>query len=164
VLTYSVICREVNVSRLAKASIYIAVIASLLACQPVPLGQDPTAPIASTPDVRVATRPFMTMTPTPTCMSVPGVNLDAVLLSTSAVRVKITGLNPNERPTFVFYSEVPGQTFRIESSPFEGAHEDGGLEYTQDGLVDRTSGVSFKDWHIQVAHSRGVACTTISLP
>ncbi len=142
----------------------MAVIAGLLACQPVALGQDTPAPIASTPDVRVATGPPVTMTPTPTCMSVSGVNLDAVLLSTTAVRVNVTGLNPNERPTFVFYSEVPGQTFRIESRPLEGAHEDGGLEHTQDGLVDRTSGVSFKDWHIQVIHSRGVACTTISLP
>jgi len=163
-LMCSVVCRKANVSRLAQASIYVAIIASLLGCQPTTPGGGATTPTFSTPVVEKTILPPMTMTPTPECMPVIGVNLDVVPLSTSAVRVKITGLNPNEQVTFVFYSEVAGQTFRIESSHLEGAGENGSLEYIRDGLVDRTSGVPFKDWRVQVIHSRGVACATASLP
>ncbi len=161
--TSSTICRKVGVSTLATASLYLAVITSLLGCQPVALGQDAATPTFSAPGVQKTILPPMTMTPTPECLPVPGVDLDVAPLSANAVRIKITGLNSNEHVTLVFYSEAPGQSVRIENGPIKVMSENGSLEYTQGNLVDLTPG-SPEDWQIQVIHSRGVACTIISLP
>ena len=162
-LTISTILKKANASTLIKANIYVVLIASLVSCQPIILSRGTVTPSASTPDVQVTLLPPMTIAPTRACMSVPGIKLDAVPLSSSSIRAKITGLNPNEHVIFVFYSEMAGQTFKIESSPPEGADENGSIEYTEGGL-DQTSGVHFKEWQVQVIHSRGVTCTTISIP
>jgi len=162
-LTILTIFREVNVSRLVSATIYVSILASLVGCQPLTLSRSTATPIASPPYIQVTLLPPMTIVPTPMCMPVPGVNLDVVPLSSSSIRVKVTGLKPGEHVTFVFYSEAAGQTFKIESNPLEDADDNGSIEYIEGGL-DRISGGQFKEWQVQVIHSSGIACATLGLP
>lgn len=158
------IFREFNISRLVREGIYFFIIVSLFSCQPTTtLNQGTAIPIASPPRVQVTLLPPMTIEPTPVCIQILGVNLDVVPLSSNSIRVKITGLKPSEHVTFVFYSELAEQTFKIESSPLEGADNNGSIEYIEGGL-DKASEAHFKEWKIQVIHSRGVACATINLP
>lgn len=152
-----------KVSRLTKTIIYLAIIASLAGCGQNIVSRDAAVPITSTPpQVEVTILPPMTEVPLRECMPYPGVNLEALSTTPGEINVKITGLEPNERVTFVFYSEADGQTFKIESNPLEGADSNGNLEYLE-SLV-RISEGPLKKWQVQVIHSRGIACTTISLP
>jgi hypothetical protein len=57
--------REVAVSRLAAASIYVAVVVTLLACQPLTPGGGATALTASTPLVQTAVQPPAASAPSP---------------------------------------------------------------------------------------------------
>lgn len=155
--------REVNVSRFIKVAFYIAIIASLIGCQPLTLSRNTVTPVASTPQIQVTLLPPTTIEPTPECMPVPSIDIDVVLLSSNSIHVKVTGLKPGENVKFVFYSEVTGQTFKIESSPLEGADNNGSIEFVEDGL-DQISGGKFKEWQLQVIHSNGVACADFDLP
>jgi hypothetical protein len=152
-----------KVSRLTKAIVYLAIVASLAGCGQSISSRDTAAPITSTPpQVEITILPPMTEVPLRECTPYPGVNLEALSTTLGEINVKITGLEPNERVTFVFYSEAAGQTFKIESSPLEGADSNGSLEYVES--LGRISEGPLKKWQVQVIHSRGVACTTVSLP
>lgn len=157
--TVSNIFKEFVFSKFTKVTIYCVFITGLVSCKSITVSQDTATVIASTPQVQVTLSPPMTIAPTLVCKPVLGVNLDAVLLSSRSIDVKVSGLQPNEHVTFVFYSEVAGKTFKIESNPLQGANANGTIEYTEYGL-DK----AFKEWQIQVVHSRGIACTAINLP
>jgi hypothetical protein len=152
-----------KVPRLTQAIVYLAIVASLAGCGQGISSGDAAAPITSTPpQVEVTILPPMTEAPLRECMPYPGVNLEALSTTPGEINVKITGLEPNERVTFVFYSEAAGQTFKIESNPLEGADSNGSLEYVES--LGRISEGPLKKWQVQVIHSRGVACTMVSLP
>lgn len=153
-----------KIPRLNQAIIYIAIVASLAGCGQGTSNRDAAAsPVTSMPpQVDVTVLPPMTEAPLRECVPYPGINLEALSTTPGEINVRITGLEPNERVTFVFYSEADGQTFKIESSPLEGADDNGRLEYVES--LGRISEGTLKKWQVQVIHSRGVACTMVSLP
>lgn len=152
-----------EVLKFAKAIIYLAVVASLAGCGQNISSRDADASITSTPPhVEVTILSPMTEAPLRECAPYPGVNLEALSTTAGEINVKITGIEPNERVTFVFYSEAAGQTFKIESNPLEGADSNGSLEYIEH--LGQISESTLKKWQVQVIHSRGVACATVNLP
>ena len=113
--------------------------------------------------VQVSTALPLTETSTPACMEVLGIDIEVVPISANGVTLKVTGLTPKEPVRIVLYSEFKGQGRRIECCPEETANENGDYEFTT-GLKSENHDVEFKDWHVQIVHSKGVACTSFTLP
>lgn len=144
---------------------FVAAFQSLLGCQILNLRQDAPQPVNETPGIQVSILPPMTVTPTPACLPVAGVDMEITPLSSDSVHIEVTGLSPHEQVMIIIFSEpIEDRTFRIEETPVEVADENGKFESTQKGLVDFNTGAPVKDWQIQIIHSKGVACASVSLP
>lgn len=134
----------------------VILLAGLAACQPEATPA-PEAPPAVTVDILP---PPTQSPPLPACLEVEGVSLDVQTSARGEARLTVSGLNPAEKATIVFYAETGGHTFKIESGLVASAA--GNIEYTKNlGGVDNGF---FKQWQIQVIHAQGVACATASLP
>ena len=147
--------KQVVFSNFTKAILNFIIVMGLASCRTTTPQQGMVPSIISTQEVQVATLPPMTITPPLLCKPAPNVNLEATFLSESKIHIKIIGLKPSEHITLIFYAEDVGRTYKIESTPLEGANAQGVFEYTEYGL-DK----SFKEWQIQVVHSDGIACAT----
>ncbi|HYQ55943.1 MAG TPA: hypothetical protein VEP89_01265 [Draconibacterium sp.] len=161
--TTSAVLIKVHISKFIKVTLCNVMVASLIGCQPLTLSQDATVPSDSTPQVKDTILPPKTIEPLPRCIQVPGIKIGVVILSSGSVKVEVTGLVPDEEVTYIFYSEAANQTFKIESSPLEGADSNGSIEFIEEEL-NKISGGLFKEWHVQVIHSKGVACVDFDLP
>jgi hypothetical protein len=106
-----------------------------------------------------------TPTPTPECTPLPeGMTLSVIPMSSTTAQLNLSGLQPGETLAFVFYTEIDGNSSRIEipSLPTP-VNEKGQLEFLADGLHP-LAGATTNHWNIQVVHSRGVACAEVTLP
>ena len=108
--------------------------------------------------------------PTPTsvtCTSLPeGMNLQATVLSSTEVLVKISGLKGGELITLIYERDLQNwqrEKGRTEVYPSQPIGDDGYFEDKGTGLGS-LPGVSPNRWQIQVVHSRGVACLTFTMP
>lgn len=122
-----------------------------------------------TPPVQVDTQilPPMTPTATPQCAALPeGMTLIVTPVSSSPapmVQIEVTGLQPGEQLNLVFYTDVAGQnSTRIEEFPAQPAGPDG--HFVMRDQLAPPPGSATTHWQIQIVHSRGVACTEITLP
>ncbi|MCC6298267.1 MAG: hypothetical protein IT314_03135 [Anaerolineales bacterium] len=157
--------RKNIVSWFAHSIALIIAFQSLFGCQVFNLKQDVPQSVSVTPDIQISILPPMTMMPTPACVSVAGVDMEVIPLSSKSAHIEVTGLSPHEQVLIVIFSEpIAGRTFRIEETPVEVADENGKFESTQEGLVDFSTGAPVKDWQIQIIHSKGVACASVILP
>lgn len=131
-------------------------LAGLSACQPGTT-PSPAVPPVVTADILP---PPTKAPPMPACVDMEGVNLDVQTSADGELRLVVSGLDPAEKATVVFYAESEGRTFRIESSAVASA--EGRAEYVEN--LGKVAGGFFKTWQVQVAHARGVACAAINLP
>lgn len=150
----------VKISKFVEVIICLIVIAFLFGCQPIP---NATAPATSTVEVQFSTALYVTETPVPACVSLPDVELYIEILSENSVRLKITGLMPNEPVYTIFSSEIQNRKKSIGCCLEEFADENGAYEYAV-GLRSQTIDYEFKEWQVQVVHSRGSTCTEFVLP
>lgn len=107
--------------------------------------------------------PYLTETPVPACVSLPGVELSVELSSANSIHIKITGLVPNESVYTIFASEFPGQKKTVSCCEQEFADENGVYEYSV-RLRGQDIDAGFKVWQVWVIHSRGSTCSEFSLP
>jgi hypothetical protein len=84
-------------------------------------------------------------------------------LSPTSVEVEIKGLEPGEKLIFIAHAETSRYRSRIEGLPVAGADADGHF-VTQIAGLGPLPGSTRNQWQIQVIHSRGVACTDVTLP
>ena len=145
-------------SKFAKISILFSVANLLFGCQPLY-----AAPASGTPPVelQIFTPSLLTETPIPPCVSIPDVKLSVVLLSENSVHIKITGLMSKEAVQAIYGSTINGQKREITVS---GTTDEKGIFEDSRGLRGQEIDSEHKDWQIRVVHSRGSACTEISLP
>jgi len=118
-------------------------------------------PIYEVPKVE----PFVEPTATPVCQHFPGVTLETIRRSETTIELHVAGLQPGEKPT-VIYGTATGDSSasRVEMYDFaNGADEQGGFTVSLPGLRPPT-GQSSAAWDIRFVHSRGVECTTVTLP
>lgn len=94
------------------------------------------------------------------CVLLPDVELSVELLSDDSVRIRITGLLPNETVHAIFGSTTKDRA--VETVVSGSADEKGAFEYSE-RLRALESDREFKDWQIRVVHSRGATCAEISL-
>lgn len=132
------------------------VVAVLLGCQPVGAETIPT------PEVQISIFPYETETPVPECMSLPDVELKVEMLSDDSVKFKITGLKPNE-PVYILFSSEWKNKGATSTGWGENADENGAYE-SEKQLRGPMDDLDFKDWQVQVIHSRGPTCMEFSLP
>ncbi|HXF85221.1 MAG TPA: hypothetical protein VNK49_07505 [Anaerolineales bacterium] len=138
--------------------IIIGSITALLLFGCLPLESPSASP---TPVVELQILEPVTETPVPACVILLGVDLSVELLSEDSIRIRITGLLPNETVHAIFGSKTKGRT--VETVVSGSADEKGVFEYSE-RLRALESDREFRDWQIRVVHSRGSTCTEISLP
>ena len=128
------------------------------ACQP---SQTPT----EMPVVVESTGTFVVPTATPDCQHAEGVILDVQRLSDSKVSLHISGLQAREIPYILYSTSLAGAGAKmIASGVFtNGADAQGEFRTDQAGL-NPLQGQTSAIWDIRLIHSRGVECTTITLP
>jgi hypothetical protein len=148
----------VRFSKFAKIFLSLAAVGLLFACQP--LGTAPTSPPPFV-EVQIVTPSFLTETPVPPCVVLSDVELTVEILSENSVRIRITGLVPNETVHAIFSSKIKGQ--EREATASGPADEKGVFEYSV-GLRGPNLDTEFKEWQVQVVHSRGSTCTEFVLP
>ena len=143
----------------AKVCIFLVTIALLSGCQ----GND--IPVTSTVVVEVSTETYLpTDTPVPDCVALPDVHLEVKVLSENSTQIKVTGLQPKEAIYTIFSSEAEDKSqTRIECCPGETADQDGIYESSM-VLRAKNKPTGFKNWKVQVIHSRGAACAEFVLP
>lgn len=117
------------------------------------------------PVVVVSTGTFVVPTATPDCQHAEGVTLEVQRVSESKVSLHITGLQPGEIPYIIYSTSSTGAGSKmITAGVFvNGADAQGEFRTDQSGLSplpDQTSAI----WDIRLIHSRGIECTTITLP
>lgn len=155
-----VILSTYHLERIVRAGFCLVIIAVLFGCKPIVATIIPT----SSPDkIQISTASYLTETPVPACVMLPDVRLIVTLLSDNSVQIKIVGLKSYEPVYTIFSSESEGKTKKIECCEGETASGNGNYQYTQ---VLRSQNVDneFKDWQVQIFHSRGATCTNFTLP
>lgn len=155
-----IIYSDVNFSKLAQSSIYIMIVVILIGCQKI---NNSTVSDTPTSDIQITTSQYLTETPTPACVFLPDVKLDVLLLSDSSAQVKITGLKPNETVYTLLSSEFQEKERKIECCLSEVANENGMYEYSVK-VRSQQEYAEFKDWQVQVFHSRGATCANFKFP
>jgi hypothetical protein len=143
-------------SEFAKKFLFLIVVSLLFGCQPLD-----TAPTSTTPRVELQISDPLTETPFPACVFLSDVELSVSILSENSVRMRITGLVPNEPVHAIFSSQTKGQE---REKTFSGMADGEGVFAESVGLRSHEVDSEFKDWQIRVVHSRGSTCTEISLP
>jgi hypothetical protein len=145
-------------SKFAKTFLWFVVINLLFGCQLLD-----SVTISTTPrvEVQILTPSLLTETAVPACVTLSAVELSVELLSENSVRIRITGLIPNEIVHAIFHSKVKGQEREISLS---GPVDEKGVFSDTVGLRGYEVDSEFKDWQIRVVHSRGSTCTEVSLP
>lgn len=114
-------------------------------------------------EIETAVDSYLSETPVPECVSLPGISLEVTLLSENSPQVRIKGLKPNEPVYIIFSSQTDDGAKSTECCPGETASEKGIYEYSiglRGAEVDR----EFTDWQVRVIHSRGAACAEFTLP
>lgn len=139
--------------------VYLISILILCSCQSTPNTTVPATPVV----VEILSMPDWTETPAPACISLPEIQLSIDLLSENSVHIKITGLEPNEPVYTIFNSRYEEKEKSVSCCPGEVADEQGNYEYNA-GLRGQETDAEFINWHVQVVHSRGSACTDFILP
>lgn len=140
------------------------------ACQPLSANINEQTIITPTPSVQIATQitePHLSPTATPMCTALPeGVTLSVTPDSSASIprmHVEMSGLQPGEHLTLVFYTDVAGQnSIRIEEFPAQPIGEDGRFERWEQ--LTPPEGATSAHWQIQIIHAHGVACTDLTLP
>jgi hypothetical protein len=100
-------------------------------------------------------------TPTATCTALPPGMGVTVTLRSGALVVEVTGLQPAERPVFIYDRGVNGGRFEV--LPGQGVGPDG-RAVDQTLQVPDSTAVSGQTWEVQVVHVRGAACVQFTLP
>ncbi len=77
--------------------------------------------------------------------------------------LEMRGLNPGEKVIILALAESNGYTSRIEEQPIRGADPTCSFAEQIGGLWS-LPGSTKNQWEIQVIHSRGVACESVTLP
>ena len=152
--------RLAKTSKFAEVIVCLVVIALLFGCQSLP---NAPVPATSTVEVQISTALPLNQTPVPACVTLPEVELHIDILSENSVHLRITGLMPNEPVFTIFSSKFEEEEKSISCCPGEFADENGVYEY-EVGLRSQTFDAEFKEWQVQVVHSRGSLCTEFVLP
>lgn len=93
-----------------------------------------------------------------------GLTLKVTPTTPTSVLVEMQGLGPGETLTLLFNSMVPGSHFsQTEEHPLQPVDANGSFSYEVLGLRP-LPGSTVNEWHVQVVHSGGVACTRVILP
>lgn len=100
------------------------------------------------------------------CTSLPnGMNLQVTALSSTEVLVQVSGLQNGELITLIYERDLQNwqrAKNRLEFHPSQPIREDGYFEDIGEGLIPLEG--TPNRWQIQILHSQGVACQTITLP
>ena len=120
-------------------------------------------PTAQSNPVEV-TRTVVTAVPSPTpavCTPLPeGMTLTIKPASENAITLELTGLQPGEKPHFIFTQEKSDDMFQMEEYDMRPVGEAGLFTHT----MRLSSPFDSPDWQIKVLHARGVVCMEITLP
>jgi hypothetical protein len=149
----------VRFSRFAEIIICFIIFAFLYGCQSIRNATVPATPV----EVQVSPADPLTEKPITECVLLPDVELFIDPLSENSVHLKITGLVPNEPVYTIFSSEFEEKEKSTSCCPGEVADVNGVYEYKV-GLRGLNSDAEFKEWHVQVVHSRGSTCKDFVLP
>lgn len=132
-------------------------------CQAVPT-ERALPPTDIPPNVVEATAFLPTATPVLCTPSPAGLTLKVTPTTPTSVLVEMQGLGPGETLTLLFNSMVPGSHFsQTEEHPLQPVDANGSFSYEVLGLRP-LPGSTVNEWHVQVVHSGGVACTRVILP
>ncbi len=120
---------------------------------------------ARTPAVATEVAPYAAPSATPDCQPASGVTLEIRPVSNTTVGLVAKGLQPGEVPSVFYSTEVGGVgSKRVEAWGFaKGADQNGNFSLELTGLTP-LDGQSSATWDIRLVHTRGVACTRITLP
>jgi hypothetical protein len=144
-----------RLSKFAKIFLFLELVTLLSGCQPLD-----SAPTSTTPLVELQISEPVTETPVPACVLLSDVEISVSILSENSVRIKITGLMPDESIQAIFSSQIKGQG---REKTFGGIADEKGVFAESVGLRSDEVDSEFQDWQIRVVHSRGSTCTEISL-
>ncbi len=146
---------------------FIIFVCLLVACSPSPADVNkqpsvsPVPPVVMTVQTATGVRPIPTpviCTPLP-----PGMTLIIRPVSSLMAHLEVNGLIPGEKLIIIAHTENAGYSSQIESQPIIGADQNGRYVENLRGL-NLLRGSTENRWEVQVAHSRGVACESATLP
>lgn len=128
-------------------------------------GQSSTASPTPTVIIKVQEATGTHPVPTPViCTPLPpGMTLIVRPVSSLMAHLEVNGLKPGEKLIIIAHVENAGYSSQIEIHPLIGADQNG--QYVDDmrGL-NPLRGNTENRWEIQVVHSRGVVCESVTLP
>ena len=137
---------------------------ALVSCQT--LSARTPAAIQPSPNVIVITE-VMPPGPTPTtgvCTSLPaGASWDIVQTGLNHVRITANGMVPGESLSFRFIAPpVPGYAAEMTADPIDKVDSSGHF-VLDTGNLNPLPGTITNTWTIEMIHSRGMACTELTL-